>query len=131
MNDEARTIAGLLASLNRSDALPPEVRSVDAEAFWSGDWTPGIVSAVTSERTILIGFFVNQSFFPQLGRQRPAPPPVLGRVFGLFRRSPDNKAGWVFYCLTVPQSVCNAGELVFPAAIPVTLRGLTPASASP
>lgn len=123
-------IAGLLDSLNRTNALPPAVRSVDRETFWGGNWTPGAVIAVASDRTILIGFYVNRAFAAQRPfGQAQAPPPVLGRVFGLFRRSADNKPGWTFYCLTVPQAVCVGGETVLPAVLPATLRELTPASA--
>lgn len=125
MNNAESLIAGLLESLNRNNTLPPEIKSIDPETFWTGNWTPGAVAAVTSGRTILIGFYVTP---PRPAGQAQAPPPVLGRMFGLFRRAPD-KQDWSFYCLTVPQAAPCRGEPVLPAAIPATLRELTPASA--
>ncbi|MGB8362970.1 MAG: hypothetical protein ACLQUZ_05150 [Rhizomicrobium sp.] len=128
------TIDSLLAELNASGTLPPETKSMEPEVFWSGNWTPGTVAAVTGERTILIGFYVNlTAAYQSFGRARgEMPTPQLARVFGLFRRSPNSGNTWAFYCLSVPgASPCGRGETIYPGSIPATLRELTPATASP
>jgi len=106
--------------------LPPEIKSLNPKIFWNGDWTPGAVAAVTSGRSIIIGFYVNEAASrPRIAN---APPeqstPQLARVFGLFHRSKDT---WSFYCLAVPRAApCGRVEIINPMAIPVTLRELMP-----
>jgi hypothetical protein len=121
----------LLASLNNSNALPPETKSLDPKVFWSGDWTPGAVATVAGGRSILVGFYVNEAAvrprFYEAQQQRPEP--RLARVFGLFHRS---KGSWSFYCLAVPRAApCIWGDTLYPASIPATLRELMPKDARP
>jgi hypothetical protein len=119
-------IEQLLDSLGKSNTLPQEIKSLDPKVFWSGDWTPGAVAAVTGGHSILIGFYVNEAAIrPRVGNAPvEQPTPRIARVFGLFRQS---KAICSFYCLAVPRAApCGRGETINPPSIPATMMGLMP-----
>jgi hypothetical protein len=119
-------IEQLLDSLGKSNTLPQEIKSLDPKVFWSGDWTPGAVAAVTGGRSILIGFYVNEAAVrPRVGSAPvEQPTPRIARVFGLFRQS---KVSWSFYCLSVPRAgLCGRGEMINPLSIPATMIELMP-----
>lgn len=115
-----------LDSLNKSNALPPEIKSLDPKVFWSGDWPPGTVAATIGGRSIVVGLYVNEApARPRIGNA-PAeqPTPQLARVFGLFHHGKDN---WSFYCLAVPHAApCGRVEFISPLSVPATMMELMP-----
>lgn len=127
----AGVVEQLLGNIRKGNTLPQEIKRLDAKTFWSGDWTPGAITAIDGGRNILVGFYVNEA----AGRTRPQignvpseqPAPRLQRVFGLVHRTKDS---WSYYCLAIPRAApCTRGETIFPPTIPATLRELLPDAA--
>lgn len=119
----SRSVAALVQSLNATGRIPENVITQRPEAFWKGDWTPGAIQAVRADRTILIGYVVDEAFREGADEQAS---PVLQRAYGLIRRNAERQ--WDYYCLQIVGAKPCETDAIEPALIPATMRDLLPSS---
>lgn len=117
-------VAALVQSLNATGRLPENVITQRPEAFWEGDWTPGAIHAVRTDRTILIGYVLDEALREGADEQVP---PVLRRAYGLIRRNAERQ--WAYFCLQIIGAQPCETDAIDPALIPATMRDLVPSSA--
>lgn len=123
--DAARArVAALVQSLNGTGRLPENVLRQRPEAFWEGAWQPGAIHAVRADRTILVGYFVDEAVRDGANEQAP---PVLQRSYSLIRRNAERQ--WAYFCLQIIGAQPCEAEAIDPALIPATMRDLVPPSA--
>jgi hypothetical protein len=119
----SRSVIALMQSLNGTGRLPENVITESPEAFWEAAWQPGAIHAVRTDRTILVGYIVDESLREGANEQAP---PFLQRSYGLFRRNAERQ--WAYYCLQIIGAQPCETEAIDPALIPATMRDLVPSS---
>jgi hypothetical protein len=120
----SNSIQALMHSLNATGRLPENVITQRPDEFWAGAWQNSAIHAVRSDRTVLVGYFVDQMARDGANEQAR---PMLQRAYGLFRRNAQRQ--WSYHCLQVLGAQPCESDALDPAFIPATMRGLLPSSA--
>ena len=124
--DGSARIAEVLAALNETGRLPPEIETVNREAFWEGRWQAPTIYGLRQDRTILIGQLVNLAH-PAPDAET-TPEPIVVRQIVLLRRGEDR--AWRAYCLAMPRGApCTIRDEIYPLDIPRTMHSLLPRAA--